>query len=73
MNKLLSIKEVYIFQFNKLRLFQRYETLSQKMLSFINKVVQAEIKENNLKNHVDSSYSLFLQKHFSEIWDNTEL
>lgn len=32
-------------------IIQRYETLSSKMLAFINEVVQSEITDNNLKSH----------------------
>jgi hypothetical protein len=52
-------------------IIQRYETLSQKMLETINLMVQSEIKENNLKSNPNLSYSLFLKKHFLDIWDNT--
>lgn len=50
-------------------IINRYETLSEKMLLFINTTVQAEIKENDLKSHPNLSYSVFLKKHFPEIWN----
>lgn len=53
-------------------IIQRYETLSSKMLSFINTTVQSEIKENNLKDKPDLSYSVFLKNHFPSIWDDTK-
>lgn len=49
-------------------IIQRYETLSQKMLSFINMAVQSEIKENRLKSRPYLSYSLFLKSHFPDVW-----
>jgi hypothetical protein len=53
-------------------IIQRYETLSQKMLSFINVAVQSEIKENRLKNRPDLGYSLFLKSRFPNIWESVE-
>ncbi|HEY5523922.1 MAG TPA: hypothetical protein VIK26_01150 [Clostridium sp.] len=53
-------------------IIQRYETLSLKKLSFINKVVQSEITDNNLKSNPNVDYSLFLKKHFPETWNNTK-
>lgn len=51
-------------------IIQKYETLGPKMLSFISETVKNEIIKNNLKNKPDLSYSLFLRKHFPEVWDN---
>jgi hypothetical protein len=39
------------------------------MRLFIKAAVQAEIKENDLKSHPNLSYSLFLKKHFPEVWN----
>jgi hypothetical protein len=52
-------------------IIQRYDNLSKKMSESIKLMIQSEIKENNLKSNPDLSYSLFLKKHFSHIWDNS--
>lgn len=74
-NKCTEYKDIYenFLEYGKQGklIIQRYETLSKKMLSFINVQVQSEIKENNLKNNPDLSYSLFLRTHFPDIWDST--
>lgn len=73
-DKCTEIKDIYEALLNYEKqgklIIRRYETLSEKMLEFIEKTVRDEIKENNLKNNGDLSYSLFLKKNFCSVWNS---
>ncbi|BCN30806.1 hypothetical protein [Anaeromicropila herbilytica] len=51
-------------------IIQRYDTLDTKMISFIYRTIQSEIKDNSLKDSPDLSYSVFLKSRFPDIRDS---
>lgn len=72
-DKCTVFKDIYIelldFEKQGNLIVNRYESLSTKGLSAIHKMIATEIIKYDLKRNPNISYSLFIKKNFSHVWD----